>query len=495
MVDDGVSVYSFARYAWNCLLCVFECLIAGSKKVPPTWWSPAVKHTCVYQRQCAVLLHGAQPPPGGPELASGQLSAWWQLFSFHKSSSSSHNYHHRCKQITRVTELNHVDPSAVLQAHAAARAHARCTVRDECIAVVHLTSLIITSTCDAERPITGGRLNLACRTHPHNSTSPHASSQAGQPPHRCTRWRGGKHAQYARPQHTLDTQSVPTARTGFQDAADALLSGGSSSQRAFLDPPPGLPPPPFQPSEDPHDIPEDPEERQKKLTRLLREATGKWEQAREEYKKPDAVGQYIQQVIAKAGKLFQAQKVKEGLEALSSGIRKAEKELGTSSIHMTLAWDHLAMMQLVCGDLEQALESAKHAVQVAEKAAKGRFMLPVAASSMRLAVVHLSACVNFPFRDFFMQHCCVPLSLLYFCYVHAYNTCVQHPCIDTALGNKEEAKSILKKALPAMLMQTSEDFEAIGEAMFYDALIDLDKAASPDDIKATTKQLIRVCHT
>lgn len=159
----------------------------------------------------------------------------------------------------------------------------------------------------------------------------------------------------------------------------------------MLDPPPGLPDLPFEPSEDPLDVPEDPEERHQKLQRLLREVGGKWEESQQAHSKPDPVGQYIQGVIAKAAKFFEAQKPEEGLKALEDGVRKAEKELGTSSIHMTLAWDHVAMMQLVCGEVERALESAKHAVQVAQKKFKGKMMLPVAACSMRQAVIEFSA--------------------------------------------------------------------------------------------------------
>ena len=176
---------------------------------------------------------------------------------------------------------------------------------------------------------------------------------------------------------------------GFQEAADALLGG--SSRGGFPEPPPGLPPPPFDPEENPLDVPDDPKERKEKLHRLLREATGKWQEVKDQEAKPDPVGQYIQGIMAKAAKLLQAQKIEEGLKTLADGIKKAEKELGTSSMHMTLAWDHLAMMQLVCGNVEEALETSKHAVEVAEKKFKGRMMLPVAACYMRQAVIHYSA--------------------------------------------------------------------------------------------------------
>lgn len=177
----------------------------------------------------------------------------------------------------------------------------------------------------------------------------------------------------------------------FQQAADTLM-GGQPGTNNPLAPPPGLPEIPFEPSEDPLDIPEDPEERHNKLQRLLREASGKWQESMEQRDKPDPVGEYIQRMIAKTAKLFEAQKFQEGLKALEDGVRKAEQELGTSSIHMTLAWDHVAMMQLVCGEVERALESSKHAVQVAEKSFKGKLMLPVAACLMRQAVIQFSAC-------------------------------------------------------------------------------------------------------
>lgn len=64
--------------------------------------------------------------------------------------------------------------------------------------------------------------------------------------------------------------------------------------------------------------------------------------------------------------------------------------------------------------------------------------------------------------------------------------------LNAALGNKEEAQALLDTALPAMMMQADGEFEATGEAMFYRALLQLDKATSAAEVQATTKELVRV---
>ena len=84
----------------------------------------------------------------------------------------------------------------------------------------------------------------------------------------------------------------------------------------------------------------------------------------------------------------------------------------------------------------------------------------------------------------------VRVSYPHFLYIFPIHISCSH--VLTALGNTTEAQAILKRALPAMLMQSSDDFEAIGEAMFYDGLIDLDKAETAAAVEKTTKQLCKV---